>query len=628
MLDYLSLIAYGIPILYFGPYLLSYFTTLFASRRFAKTSPIPSVTVYTWRDSILVWLFSPYIAPFFECLPFRLGHWVLYVKRDFSWCTKGDLARKEVGDVYWAVGPGGAQLWVSDADLITQIVHRRNDFVKRVSDYAILNIFGFNVVTTEGALWQRHRKITGPPFNEKNSSLVFDPHRKSPYSYPMLVQQLFGMLTVTPNHEGTHAQGKAMLASFTYDAEGNESPAGQEPVVEDLIHWMMTVTLNVISSASLNINAVWPIHSVAAKNYKFKPPSGHNNSNLVQSNTAGLPFQESFDTVMNNIRILIAFPAWILRNSPFKIMRITQQSSDHFSKYMHELISAHKAKIESGSTDGDSSSAPGDLLSSIVKASTGNKGTGLSEEEMVGNIFVFTLAGHETTATTLQSALILLACEPQVRMEVQKEIDEIWAGKKTGEDLTYDDYGKMRVIMALMLETLRVYPPVVMLPKITTARSSVTYNNQTISIPANSRVLIDVVSVQRNPKYWGPNNHSFVPSRWLMPSSYTPPPDSNNESPAHANLFCPPKGAFIAFNGGFRACLGRKFAQVEFCTLISVLLRGHSVELVREKGKGWEETRAKALVDLDDRRTGVAMRMNKKVRVRFVKRGMESSPLA
>lgn len=132
--------------------------------------------------------------------------------------------------------------------------------------------------------------------------------------------------------------------------------------------------------------------------------------------------------------------------------------------------------------------------------------------------------------------------------------------------------------------------------------------------------------MQRNPKYWGPDAQDFRPARWLMPSPYVPPPDSLNESTAHADLLCPQKGAFLAFSGGFRGCLGRKFAQVEFCTLMAVLLKDHSIELVPEGGDGWRETREKALRALDDRETGLAMRMKRNVKVRFVKRGAEGFP--
>lgn len=111
-----------------------------------------------------------------------------------------------------------------------------------------------------------------------------------------------------------------------------------------------------------------------------------------------------------------------------------------------------------------------------------------------------------------------------------------------------------------------------------------------------------------------------------MSSSYVPPPETNNESPTHANLLCPPKGAYIPFASGFRGCLGRKFAQVEFCTLICLLLKDHSIELVQEGDESWEGARGKAMRSLDDRMTGLAMRMNGKVKVRFVKRGFESFP--
>lgn len=164
-----------------------------------------------------------------------------------------------------------------------------------------------------------------------------------------------------------------------------------------------------------------------------------------------------------------------------------------------------------------------------------------------------------------------------------------------------------------------------MLPKFSVEDTTLTINGHEIPIPADTRVNIDIVSTQRNPKYWV-NPHAFTPWRWLMSSDYVAPPESNNESSAHANLLCPPKGAFIAFASGFRGCLGRKFAQVEFCTLISVLLGGHSIELVQEGEESWEEAKGKAIRSLDDRTTGLAMKMNGKVKVRFVKRGLESFP--
>ena len=155
------------------------------------------------------------------------------------------------------------------------------------------------------------------------------------------------------------------------------------------------------------------------------------------------------------------------------------------------------------------------------------------------------------------------------------------------------------------LETLRLFPPVVSTPKSAQTEQTTNYRGQSVAVPAGSMVTPDIVSLQRNPLYWGPDSQEFRISRWLMPPSYVAPPNTTNESTAHPNLLCPIKCSFLAFSGRFRACLGKKFAQVEFCTLIAILLKDHSVELVQEKGMGWEQARAQTLKDLDNRVTGL-----------------------
>ena len=150
--------------------IFGFWTALAQARRFAAASPLPFVTVYWYREAGLFWLLSPWFAPCVERLPFGWGHWIRYKKRDFSWAHKGVLPREELGsDVYWTAAPGGCLLHVSDADVTSQIVHRWKDFPKSIFYYNDLTYFGHNVVTTEGAAWQRHRKITGPSFNERNS---------------------------------------------------------------------------------------------------------------------------------------------------------------------------------------------------------------------------------------------------------------------------------------------------------------------------------------------------------------------------------------------------------------------------------------------------------------------------
>lgn len=65
---------------------------------------------------------------------------------------------------------------------------------------------------------------------------------------------------------------------------------------------------------------------------------------------------------------------------------------------------------------------------------------------------------------------------------------------------------------------------------------------------------------------------------------------------------------------------------MEFCAAIAVLMKDHSVELVRDGEQDWETARENAVKALDNRNTGIAMRMYGKVKVRFVRRGKETFP--
>jgi hypothetical protein len=172
MFDYLPLLICSIPIVFLAPKILFYFTSLHDARRFAASTTLPCVNIYSPRDNLPFWLFSPWFAPLLEALPFGWGNWIRYVKRDFSWQARGTIPQKLGSDAWFTIGPGGAHLFISDADMISQATHRWKDFPKPIEQYAALNFFGANVITTEGADWQRHRKITGPPFNERNSRSV------------------------------------------------------------------------------------------------------------------------------------------------------------------------------------------------------------------------------------------------------------------------------------------------------------------------------------------------------------------------------------------------------------------------------------------------------------------------
>lgn len=67
--------------------------------------------------------------------------------------------------------------------------------------------------------------------------------------------------------------------------------------------------------------------------------------------------------------------------------------------------------------------------------------TGLSDQEILGNLFMFTIAGHETSSTSTRFALVLLALHQDIQEEMYEGIKEALAGEP--EDLAEWDYARI-----------------------------------------------------------------------------------------------------------------------------------------------------------------------------------------
>jgi hypothetical protein len=91
---------------------------------------------------------------------------------------------------------------------------------------------------------------------------------------------------------------------------------------------------------------------------------------------------------------------------------------------------------------------------SVVRDSSGS--SYLTEEEIAGNLFVFTAAGFDTTANTMSYAVTLLAVYPEWQTWIQNEIDNVLGGPPAGqEDEILPDYEitfpKLMRCMAVMV---------------------------------------------------------------------------------------------------------------------------------------------------------------------------------
>lgn len=240
---------------------------------------------------------------------------------------------------------------------------------------------------------------------------------------------------------------------------------------------------------------------------------------------------------------------------------------------------------------------------------------GLSHEDIMGNIFIITLAGHETTANSVHFVLVNLAMKPDSQRGVQADVDRILGTSKPeawGYDCVNTLLGSM--VGAAFNEYLRVMPPVMAIPKTTRPGrdEQMIINGKQCTIPANARIHISSVAVQRNPKYWpslGPSKvtnkphdlDDYVPERWFVKqdskagsvqegkSAVDAEFGGSTGSDSSAQLFRPVPGSFVAFSGGPRSCLGRRLAQIEIMAVLSVIFQSYSVELAVDEWASDEE---------------------------------------
>ncbi len=120
-----------------------------------------------------VWILTQKrLIPLLEALPFGLGKWVSYSGLGSVFSNRYSLHSKN-GPAFLVVTPKEINVFVDDAKAVEDILSRRKDFIKAEEMGTALNLFGTNVLTHNGEDWQRHRRLTAPPFNERISNNIW-----------------------------------------------------------------------------------------------------------------------------------------------------------------------------------------------------------------------------------------------------------------------------------------------------------------------------------------------------------------------------------------------------------------------------------------------------------------------
>ncbi|XP_062566717.1 cytochrome P450 3A29-like isoform X2 [Saccostrea cucullata] len=171
----------------------------------------------------------------------------------------------------------------------------------------------------------------------------------------------------------------------------------------------------------------------------------------------------------------------------------------------------------------------------------------LTNDEIIGQAFLFFVAGYETTANTMNFVSYELAVNQEVQDRVVQEIkDQI--GK---DEPNYENVNKLQYMEQVILETLRMYPP---LPRLTREIGE-TVVIKDYTFLKGGTVVIPVYGLHHNPDYW-PDPEKFDPDRF-----------ENSKNVQNKFYYMP-------FGLGPRMCLGMRLAMLELkIALVHVLRR-------------------------------------------------------
>jgi len=227
----------------------------------------------------------------------------------------------------------------------------------------------------------------------------------------------------------------------------------------------------------------------------------------------------------------IGQPFWLILHSYLTFL----PGAKKFQKARTVFWDCVREKIQHKQKDSDPQH---DLLYQMVQELDSGK---LTEADVLQNVFLFFLAGHNTTAAILVFVLDLLATHPDVQQKCREEVNSV------GE-ISFDSLKELSYLDHVLLETIRMRPPISTLIR----EASQDTNVAGFHIPKGTSIVAAIGNLQFDPASWDDPNQ-FRPERWEK--SDHPPPQ------------------FIAFGAGYRACLGEMLAKLQMKVILVNLLR-------------------------------------------------------
>lgn len=194
-----------------------------------------------------------------------------------------------------------------------------------------------------------------------------------------------------------------------------------------------------------------------------------------------------------------------------------------------------------------------DLLQMLMDARYEDNGEAMSNQQLLDEVKILFVAGHDTSGNALSWTLYLLAKYPEWQKRLQKEVDEVLNGSVPG----VMDLKALEQVTQVIQESMRLFPPAWITDRMSIAED----HYQGVDIEKGTLLITFLYGAHHHPDHWG-DPESFRPERFSVGQR-----DQINSA------------AYLPFGAGPRLCIGNSFAMMEMQLVLSRLMQRYTFQL-------------------------------------------------
>ncbi len=194
-----------------------------------------------------------------------------------------------------------------------------------------------------------------------------------------------------------------------------------------------------------------------------------------------------------------------------------------------------------------------DLLDMLLNARYEDTNEPMDDQQLIDEIFILIIAGHETTANALSWALYLLAEHPKIQTDLREKT----------RDLDIEQTVKNSDLQEVIQESMRLYPPAWISDRVALEDDEF----GAFSFPGNSTIITVFRLLHRDPSVWE-SPDEFIPERF----------NKDRFTKEQSRSYYP-------FGAGPRLCIGNNFALAEMALFLRKFLQKFQLKSTGQKPK-------------------------------------------